>query len=315
MTKKMILDLDTGIDDALAIAYAVGSPEVELIAITGTYGNVLVEQGVRNSLAITELLNRPDVKVYEGLSHALAKDSFEVQPISAFIHGENGIGECEIPDATREAESTAAVDFLIEAINTYGEDLVYVPTGPMTNIAAALKKDPSIAKKIGNIVLMGGAVTVHGNVSPWSEANISQDPEAADYLLRSGAPITVIGLDVTLQTLLTKKETAQWRELGTPAGEFFADMTDYYIKAYETTAPHLGGCGLHDPLAVAVAVDPSLVTTHRMNLSVDLEGATRGRTIGDHPRLNDSEKNVLVAVDVDVLRFLREFMTRISRIL
>ena len=122
----------------------------------------------------------------------------------------------------------------------------------------------------------------------------------------------MIGLDVTLQTLLTYKETKQWRDLGTKAGKFLADMTDFYIKAYETTAPHLGGCGLHDPLAVAVAVDPTLVTTLQINMQVDVEGPTRGRTIGDVTRLNDPVKTMQVAVGVDVPRFLNEFMTRIS---
>ncbi|NEG96696.1 nucleoside hydrolase [Bifidobacterium sp. SMB2] len=312
MTKKLILDLDTGIDDTLATAYALGSPEVELIGITGTYGNVLLDQGVRNALAVTDLFGHPEVKVYKGLPHASTRDSFEVQPVSAFIHGANGIGDVDIPDSNREPETESAVDFIIDAVKTYGKDLVYVPTGPMTNIAAALDKAPEIKDEIGGIVLMGGALTVCGNVSAWSEANISQDPDAANQLFRSGAPATMIGLDVTLQTLLTYKETQRWRDLGTPAGRFLADMTDYYIKAYETTSPHLGGCGLHDPLAVGVAVDPSLVTTLDINMQVDVEGPTRGRTIGDNERLNDPVKTMKVAVGVDVPRFLDEFMNRIT---
>ena len=312
--KKLILDLDTGVDDALAISYALGSPEVELIGITGTYGNVLVEQGVRNSLAITDLLGHPEVKVYQGLPHSSTTDHFEVLPVSAFIHGKNGIGDVEIPDSNRSVETESAVDFIIDAVKTYGKDLIYVPTGPMTNIEAALKKAPEIKDEIGRIVLMGGALTVPGNCNACMEANISQDPEAADYLFRSGTPTTMVGLDVTLQTLLTYKETKRWRDLGTKAGTFLADMTDFYIKAYETTAPHLGGCGLHDPLAVGVAVDPTLVTTLPINMKVDLEGPTRGRTIGDETRLNDPVKTMKVAVGVDVPRFLDEFMTRITNL-
>lgn len=309
---KLILDLDTGVDDALAIAYALGSPEVELIGITGTYGNVLLDQGVRNALAITDLLGHPEVGVYKGLPHSSTTDSFEVLEISKFIHGANGIGDVSIPDSNREPQSEPAVDFIIDAAKTYGKELVYVPTGPMTNIAAALRKAPEIKDEIGRIVLMGGALTVCGNVNAWEEANISQDPDAADYLFHSGAPATMIGLDVTLQTLLTYRETRQWRDLGTKAGAFLADMTDFYIKAYETTSPHLGGCGLHDPLAVGVAVDPTLVDTLSMNLKVDVDGPTRGRTIGDNTRLNDPVKTMKAAVGVDVPRFLHEFMTRIT---
>jgi purine nucleosidase len=147
-----------------------------------------------------------------------------------------------------------------------------------------------------------------------AEANISQDPEAANEVFRSGIPATMVGLDVTLQTLLTYKETQQWREIGTPAAEFLADMTDYYIKAYETTAPHLGGCGLHDPLAVGVAVDPTLVTTLPINMQVDCEEPYRGRTIGNPEKLNDPNKTMKACVGVDVERFLHEFMTRISRV-
>ncbi|WP_448852029.1 nucleoside hydrolase [Corynebacterium sp. 335C] len=308
---KMILDIDTGIDDALAIAYAVGSPEVELIGVTGTYGNVLMETGVANDLAILDLLGESGVPVHRGLPHASEKDGFEVLPISAFIHGDDGVGEAPLAASDREPSEESAVDFLVRSVKEHGDDLVIVATGPMTNVAAAVAADEGFRDN-ARIVVMGGALTVPGNVNAWSEANISQDPDAADRLFRSGADVTMIGLDVTLQTLLTYEHTKQWRELGGTAAEFFADMTDYYIKAYETTAPHLGGCGLHDPLAVGVAVDPSLVTLLDINMKVDVEGETRGRTIGDETRLNDPEKTMKVAVGVDVERFVSEFMERVT---
>ncbi|WKD57483.1 Pyrimidine-specific ribonucleoside hydrolase RihA [Corynebacterium capitovis DSM 44611] len=311
MTRKLILDLDTGIDDALALAYALGSPELELIGVTGTYGNVLVSTGVRNALAILELFGRTDVPVFAGPDHARAKDGFEVLDISAFIHGQNGIGEALLPDPARAVEERDAVDFLIESTERYGDDLVIVPTGPSTTIAAAAERSAAFARN-AHIIMMGGALTVPGNVSPWAEANVNQDPEATDLLFRSAADVTMVGLDVTLQTLLTREETAKWEALGTPAGDFLAEATNYYIKAYDTTAPHLGGCGLHDPLAVAVAIDPSLVTLLDINMKTDVEGPTRGRTIGDETRLNDPVKTAHVAVAVDVARFLDEFMDRIT---
>lgn len=311
--KKIILDLDTGIDDALALAYTLGSPELDLIGVTATYGNVLVETGVRNDLALLELFGRSDVPVFAGEPHALAKDGFEVLEISAFIHGKNGIGEAEVAEPVGVVQELSAVDFLIESVERYGDELIIVPTGAMTNITAAMKKSETFARD-AQIVFMGGALTVPGNVSQWAEANVNQDPEAADIMVRNAGDITMVGLDVTLQTLLTYAETATWRALGTPAGNFLADATDYYIKAYDTTAPHLGGCGLHDPLAVGVAIDPSLVTLVPINLKVDTEGPTRGRTIGDEVRLNDPHKNCKVAVGVDVDRFLKEFMERITRV-
>lgn len=313
MTKKIILDLDTGIDDALALAYALGSPELEVIGVTGTYGNVLVDTGVRNALAILELFGRTDVPVYAGIPHARERDGFEVLEISEFIHGVNGIGEAELPEPGTRVQDGDAVEFLVESVKKYGDDLVIVPTGPSTTIAAATEADDHFARH-AHIVMMGGALTVPGNVRPWAEANVNQDPEATDLLFRRASDVTMIGLDVTLQTLLTTTETARWRELGTTGGDFLAVATDYYIKAYETTAPHLGGCGLHDPLAVAVAVDPSLVTCIDINMKVDTEGETRGRTIGDETRLNDPVKTTRVAVGVDVEHFLAELMERLTRL-
>lgn len=307
MARKLILDVDTGIDDALAIAYALASPELDLIGVTCTYGNVEVDQAVRNSLAILELFGRTDVPVFGGPQ----RDGFEVMEISQFIHGVNGIGEAKLYDASRAAEQQSAVDFMVQSVHRYGDDLVIVPVGPLTTVAAAAEADETFASR-AHIVCMGGALTVPGNVTPCAEANINQDPEAADFVFRQGEDITMIGLDVTLQTLLTTVETKQWGDLGTAGGDFLATATNYYIKAYETTAPHLGGCGLHDPLAVAVAADPSLVDTLAINLKVDTDGETRGRTIGDETCLNDPVKSARVAVGVDVDRFLEEFMRRLT---
>lgn len=307
MARKLILDVDTGIDDALAIAYALASPELDLIGVTCTYGNVEVPQAVRNTLAILELFGRTDVPVYAGPQ----RDGFEVMEISQFIHGVNGIGEAELYDAARAVEPRSAVDFLVQSVHRYGQDLVIVPVGPLTTVAAAVQADENFASR-AHIVCMGGALTVPGNVTACAEANINQDPEAADLVFRQCEDVTMVGLDVTLQTLLTTVETKRWKDLETAGGDFLAEATNYYIKAYETTSPHLGGCGLHDPLAVAVAADPSLVETLPINLKVDTEGPSRGRTIADETCLNDPVKSARVAVGVDVERFLEEFMRRLT---
>lgn len=307
MARKLILDVDTGIDDALAIAYALASPELDLIGVTCTYGNVEVPQAVRNTLAILELFGRTDVPVYAGPQ----RDGFEVMEISQFIHGVNGIGEAELYDAARAVEPRSAVDFLVQSVHRYGQDLVIVPVGPLTTVAAAVQADENFASR-AHIVCMGGALTVPGNVTACAEANINQDPGAADLVFRQCEDVTMVGLDVTLQTLLTTVETKRWKDLETAGGDFLAEATNYYIKAYETTSPHLGGCGLHDPLAVAVAADPSLVETLAINLKVDTEGPSRGRTIADETCLNDPVKSAHVAVGVDVERFLEEFMRRLT---
>lgn len=306
---KVILDLDTGIDDALALAYALAHPDLELIGVTVTYGNVPVELGVRNTLVLLELLGAGDVPVFAGEQPA----GFQVKPISAFIHGRNGIGDVLLPPPRGQVQQKSAVEFLCRSAREHGEDLVIIPTGPSTTIAAALKAEPALADT--RIVMMGGALTVPGNVTTWSEANVAQDPAATDFLFRTARDVTMVGLDVTLQTLLTTAETRQWRWLGTRAGRVYADMLDYYIRAYAAIEPDLGGCGLHDPLAVAVAADPSLVTCFDTNLACETTGTTPGRTIGDVARMQELHKAAHVAVDVDAPRFVAELMDKLDSLL
>ena len=313
--RKMILDLDTGVDDALAIAYALADPEVDLIGIVSSYGNNLLDVCAENSLKLLELLGHTDIPVFKGLPHSCTTDHFDVMQVSKDIHGDNGIGDVELPAPSRALEEQSGVDFYIEAAHKYGKDLIIIPTGPMTNLAAALKKDPEIADLIGNVTFMGGALTVEGNVTPVAEANINQDPKAADEVMKSNLPLTMVGLDVTLRTLLTKNETKQWRELGTASGKAFADITDFYIDAYYNLDIDKRGCALHDPLAVGVGMDPSFVSTISLFMKVVYqEGPYYGRTIGDNAKLNDPNPNVKVAVNVDKERYLKAFMDRLNKL-
>lgn len=313
--RKMILDLDTGVDDALAIAYALADPEVDLIGIVSSYGNNLLDVCAENSLKLLELLGHTDIPVFKGLPHSCTTDHFDVMQVSKDIHGDNGIGDVELPAPSRALEEQSGVDFYIEAAHKYGKDLIIIPTGPMTNLAAALKKDPEIANLIGNVTFMGGALTVEGNVTPVAEANINQDPKAADEVMKSNLPLTMVGLDVTLRTLLTKNETKQWRELGTASGKAFADITDFYIDAYYNLDIDKRGCALHDPLAVGVGIDPSFVSTISLFMKVVYqEGPYYGRTIGDNAKLNDPNPNVKVAVNVDKKRYLKAFMDRLNKL-
>ena len=313
--RKMILDLDTGVDDALAIAYALADPEVDLIGIVSSYGNNLLDVCAENSLKLLELLGHTDIPVFKGLPHSCTTDHFDVMQVSKDIHGDNGIGDVELPAPSRALEEQSGVDFYIEAAHKYGKVLIIIPTGPLTNLAAALKKDPEIADLIGNVTFMGGALTVEGNVTPVAEANINQDPKAADEVMKSNLPLTMVGLDVTLRTLLTKNETKQWRELGTASGKAFADITDFYIDAYYNLDIDKRGCALHDPLAVGVGIDPSFVSTISLFMKVVYqEGPYYGRTIGDNAKLNDPNPNVKVAVNVDKERYLKAFMDRLNKL-
>ena len=299
---KMILDLDTGIDDAFALAYAIAHPGIDLIGVTGTYGNVTIEQGMANTQALLTLLGAADVPVYAGR----AIDGFEVSEASARIHGRNGVGEVDI--AADDAQSAGdALEFLSEEAAKYGDDLVIVPTGAHTTLARALEKDPALRGV--RMVSMGGALTVPGNVSPAAEANISQDPVSSNTVYQLAEDMTMVGLDVTMQTQLTRAEADSWR--GTPAGDVFADMAGYYIDAYQENNPHMDGCALHDPLAVAVAADPDLVDCLILPLQVDTEGPTIGRTIG---RWDGSEVETRVAVGVDVDSFVPDFIDKLAQL-
>lgn len=315
--RKLILDLDTGIDDALAIAYALGCPNVELAAVICTYGNVAMRTAVRNTCAILDLLGHPEVPVFAGADRPQgASEEFEPTAGVMRIHGANGLGNRRVAGLCRPAPRDG-IDYLrsVAAEASRGEKILYVPTGPLTNLAAALDAVPDLGAATGRVTFMGGALAAPGNVTPCAEANIHNDPEAADTVLRSGLETRMIGLDVTHQVVLTRDDTAAWRELGTPAARFFADMVDHYITIYKQNNPQLGGCALHDPLAVAAALDPSLVRCLPANLRVDLEGPMRGRTVCDPDRLRDAEKSCEVALEVDTARFLDYFRLRVARAL
>lgn len=309
---KLILDLDTGIDDTLALLYALASPEAELIGIAGTFGNVSVETGVANDLALLELFGRPDIPVFAGIDHPSWADSFSVMPESRRFHGRNGTGDVEIPARARaQAQTQSAVDFIVDAVRAMSqEDLIVIPTGASTNIAAALEAAPDTVGR-ARIVMMGGSLTQPGNVTPFAEANIMQDPEASSKLFAAGAQITMIGLDVTTQVKLSREQAEAYRATGTATGTFLSDMLAYYIDVTEEAHPTgVPGCNLHDPLAVAAALDPSLIDTFSCDIMVETEGAGRGRTIGDPARVTCPSGRTQVALAVDAERFVERFMER-----
>lgn len=294
---KVILDLDTGIDDGMALAYTVGCKEVELLGVTGTYGNVYTENGVQNVLNLLHMFHKEEIPVFAGESHALEKDTFNRLEVSARIHGENGIGQVSIPASKRVREAKNGVDFLIESVKKYKQELTIVATGPMTNLACALKKSPEIVELLGRVVIMGGALTVPGNVNPYAEANIFQDPEAARYLFESGANVTMVGLDVTQRSQLTLSDTQKFRDLKTTVGNVYADMIEYYISQHEHS--HGTACYLHDPSAAICAVHPEYFQLLPMHMTVVTDNEAAGRTIGDPAKLRNANPNVKVCVGVD----------------
>lgn len=293
---KVILDLDTGIDDGMALAYTVGNKDMELLGVTGTFGNVYTKVGARNALNLLNILGEPKIPVFMGATHGITKTEFVRPEISAQIHGENGVGEIHLPVSKENVQEKNGIDFLIESVKKYKKELFIIATGPLTNLAAALEKAPEILEDLGKIVIMGGALTVPGNVNAYAEANISKDPVAAKRVFESGADITMVGLDVTQRSQLTKEDTRVWKSYGTQAGTAYGEMVDYYISQH--THSKGTACYLHDPSAAICAVHPEYFVQLPMYLTVVTQGEAAGRTIGDPALLREKNPNVKVCVGV-----------------
>lgn len=273
---KVILDVDTGADDALAILLAARSPEVELLGCTCVAGNVTVEQTTHNTLAVLEIAGRPEVPVARGAAHPLVRRL----TTATFFHGPRGLGAAQVPSPTGQPLPQTAPLFLVEMANRHERELTLVATGPLTNLALALLLDPDFGRKLKQLVIMGGAVRTPGNITPAAEANFYNDPEAAQAVLQSGANITLVGLDVTNRTVLYWSEIAHLDEIMEqlqPASRLALDI----LRFYTLTHGEGGGAHLHDPLALGVALWPGLVQTERMQVEVETQGkSTRGLSLG-----------------------------------
>ncbi|MGP7819356.1 nucleoside hydrolase [Niallia sp. 01092] len=302
--KPIIFDVDTGIDDALAMAYALNSPELELLGFTTCFGNVSAAEATRNTLVVLEKVGKR-IPVYQGAAQTFRRG--EKKHSAKHVHGEDGLGNALKSDPIAQAEIGFAPDFIIEQVKKRPQEITIISVGPLTNLALAIEKAPEIIPFVKEVVIMGGAVNVRGNVTPYSEANIFSDPEAADYVFSSGLPVTIVGLDVTMKTLLPKSTLNEWRAAEQESARFLADITEFYMEKYESFYPGIGGCALHDPLAVGVAIDANFVTTEAMNVKVVLEGEELGRTVGSF----EGEPKIHVCTKVEAARFLAHFLSRV----
>src|SRR5579872_4275913 len=320
--KKIIIDTDPGTDDALAILLALNSPEVQVQAITVVPGNVTAQQGLQNALKMVSLANRCDIPVAGGAQHPL----FQKLITAEFWHGKNGLANVELPASKCKADPRFGPDLIIEMVHKYPHEITLIPVGPLTNIALAVSKDPSIVPLVNNIVIMGGSIT-GGNVDGAAEANIYGDPEAASIVFNAGWMVTMIGSDVGERTLITRKYLADLQALHGPESDFIAKLADWYLTRSEKSGYE--GAAMYDPLAVATVIDPSLVTLKDMHVDVETKGEfTRGETVAN--RMGSDEKNVLhgdhyeidgvieltpnarVCLASDADRFLQLFISRIK---
>ena len=320
--QRVIIDTDPGVDDAMAILLALSSPELKVEAITVVPGNVESRQGLENALKLVSLAGRCDLTVAGGAQHPLNQRLITAQ----FWHGKNGLADVELPPSKCKSDSRFGPDLIIELVHKYPHEITLIPIGPLTNIALAVSKDPSIVPLVKNIVIMGGSIT-GGNVNGAAEANIYNDPEAASIVFNAGWMVTMIGSDVGERTIITRKHLAELQGVHGPESDFIAKLADFYITRSEKSG--YPGAAMYDPLAVATAIDPSLVTLKEMHVDVETRGEfTRGETVAN--RMGSDEINVLhgdhyeiegviplkanarVCLASDAERFLELFIGRIK---
>ena len=283
--RRVIIDTDPGTDDAMAIILALNSPEFKVEALTVVPGNVDSQQGLENALKIVSLAGRCDVSVAAGAQHPLNQKLITAQ----FWHGTNGLANVELPASKCQADPRFGPDLIIEMVHKYPHEITLIPIGPLTNIALAVSKDPTIAALVHNIVIMGGSIT-GGNVDGAAEANIYNDPEAAQIVFNAGWMVTMVGSDVGERTLITRKYLAELQASHGPQSDFIAKIADFYLTRSEKSG--YSGAAMYDPLAVGIALDPTLGTLKDMHVDVETKGEfTRGETVAN--RMGSNEKNVL----------------------
>jgi inosine-uridine nucleoside N-ribohydrolase len=319
--RRAIIDTDPGVDDAMALLLALNSPELKVEAITVVPGNVEAWQGLENALKIVSLAGRCDLPVAGGAQHPLNQKLITAQ----YWHGQNGLANVELPASKCKADAHFGPDLIIELVHKYPHEIILIPVGPLTNIALAVSKDPSIVPLVKNIVIMGGSIT-GGNVDGAAEANIYNDPEAASIVFNAGWMVTMVGSDVGERTIMTRKHLNELEAGHGPETDFVAKLADFYISRSEKSG--YPGAAMYDPLAVAAAVDPTLVTLKEMHVDVETRGEfTRGETVanrmgynennvlhGDHYEIDGLTKltsNARVCVESDAERFLQMFISRI----
>ena len=306
---RMILDVDTGIDDAMAILYALARPGIRLEALTTTFGNTDVDTATANTLRILELAGRADIPVARGSGRSLLRPFVKG---ADHVHGANGLGNVSLPAPKARPVAEHAADLIIRMARENPGAITLCPVGPITNVAIALAKAPDIAPLFKRIVVMGSTIFhpgIQGIPSPMADANFWNDPEAAQIVLRSGAAITLVGMDVTMGTRLTAAMRAEIAREGGRVGATMMQIAQFYVDSYASMYPGIDGCGLHDPLAVAIAEYPSLATTERMCVDIELAGVlTRGSTVADRRRTAVDRRNAEVCMQVDGTRFSRLFV-------
>jgi pyrimidine-specific ribonucleoside hydrolase len=308
MSIPVIIDCDPGHDDAIALLLAVASPELEVLGVTTVAGNATLDKTTRNALTVLELAGRTDIPVAAGASAPLARDLVSAE----HIHGKSGLDGPVLPEPSGSPVAQSAAAFIADLIRSSPVPVTLIPTGPLTNIAQLLRDHPDVIERVQGITFMGGAAEI-GNVTPNAEFNIYVDPEAADIVVSSGLPITMIGLEVTHQALFGEREAEAVRGRGR-AATFVAELLDFFVANHPRTYS-TPGAPVHDVVAVAHVIDPTLVSTERCGLRIDTgDGLGRGRTVVDRWHVTDWDPQVDVGFGLDRDRFSDLLFERLDRL-
>jgi purine nucleosidase len=303
-SKRIIIDTDPGVDDALTFLLALASPEIQLEALTITQGNVTVEVGTHNALAALEFLNASHIPVAQGTSLPM------VGPLLAsdHVHGASGLGDTNLPEPKTKPVPQHAIDYLIKRFIAEPGEISLFAIGPLTNIALAIRKEPRFAKAVKEMVIMGGSIRKGGNMTPQAEFNIYADPHAAHVVFHSGIPITLIPLDVTHKCMLYLEQIKKINQKESPIFRFIADATIPYIN-YTKSLTGVDGCALHDPLTLATIIAPELLTLEEHYVDVDISsGPSMGSTFADFYHSTGRPANMKVALDVRGEEFVELFL-------
>lgn len=277
MTSKVLIDCDPGVDDALALMLAHGNPELDVLAVTTCGGNQTLEKVTRNALCLADQLGLEWIPLAAGAKRPLVRE-----PLTAgHVHGDSGLGRVDLPEPRHALDERHAVEVIAQVIlDNAPHEVTIIATGPLTNLALAIRQYPQIINRVQEVVLMGGGVNT-GNITPVAEFNIAVDPEAARVVFTAGWPVTMVGLDTTHQALATPEVEAGFAALGTPLGDMAVELIRSYRDAYRgNQAFENPPC--HDPVAVARVINPQLVPTRRAPIDVELHGElTTGQTVVD----------------------------------
>jgi inosine-uridine nucleoside N-ribohydrolase len=306
VTTPVLIDCDPGHDDAIALLLALASPELELLGVTTVSGNQTLDKTTANAIRVLDLVGRDDVEVAAGADRPLLRERY----VAAYVHGETGLDGPSLPPPSRPAHRLHAVDFIAERARAASGPVTLIPVGPLTNVALFLARYPEEVQRIDRIVLMGGAVA-EGNVTPAAEFNVWADPEAAGRVFASGIDVTMIGLDVTHEALMTRAMAEHVRAIGR-VGRFVAELYDFF-SLYHRRTYGSEDSPIHDAVAVAHVVRDGIVETAYRHVAVDCESRLcRGRTVVDLWKRTGNEPNAHVGVGIDRDAFFALLLERLA---